>query len=141
PIVVGVLVFADVIVGLVGGGKYVGTEAAGIYRILIVCSLFFPLERFLGVTLDIIGQPRLNLTKVMLVLVLNVVTDIIGIHVAHNIYGAAWASVVTLIAGIAYGYWVLLRFLPINFRGIPQLAVAEVREQLAALRRWRLARS
>ena len=141
PIVIGVLIFADVIVGLVGGGKYVGTEAAGIYRILIVCSLFFPLERFLGVTLDIIGQPRLNLTKVLLVLVLNVVTDIIGIHITHNIYGAAWGSVITLLAGIAYGYWVLLRFLPVNFRGIPQLAAAEVREQLAALRRWRLARS
>lgn len=142
PIVVGVLVFADVIVGLVGGGKYVGTEAAGIYRILIVCSLLFPLERFLGVTLDIIGQPQRNLVKVGLALAVNVGADLACIYFTRSIYGAAWASVFTLLASTAYGYFVLRRFLPINFRGVPNLAATEVRGQLdGARRRWRLARA
>ncbi|GAB3636468.1 hypothetical protein GCM10027422_20580 [Hymenobacter arcticus] len=142
PITVGVLVFADVIVGLIGGGKYVGTEAANIYRILIVCSLLFPLERFLGVTLDIINRPQLNLVKVVLALAVNVVADVACIHFTRSIYGAAWASVFTLIASTIYGYVVLRRYLPINFRGVPELAAEEVRGQLDnVLRRLRPAKS
>jgi O-antigen/teichoic acid export membrane protein len=142
PIVVGVLVFADVIVGLVGGGKYVATEAANLYRILIVCSLLFPLERFLGVTLDIIGRPQLNLVKVVLALTVNVVADIACIHFTRSIYGAAWASVFTLLASTAYGYFVLRRFIPINFSGVPELAATEVRGQLDnVLRRLRPVKS
>jgi O-antigen/teichoic acid export membrane protein len=142
PIVVGVLVFADVIVGLVGGGKYVATEAANLYRILIVCSLLFPLERFLGVTLDIIGRPQLNLVKVILALTVNVVADIACIHFTRSIYGAAWASIFTLLASTAYGYFVLRRFIPINFSGVPELAATEIRGQLdTVLRRLRPVKS
>ncbi len=142
PITVLVLVFADVIVGLIGGGKYVGTEAANIYRILIVCALLFPLERFLGVTLDIINRPQLNLLKVVLALAVNVGADIACIHFLGSIYGAAWASVFTLIASTLYGYFVLRRYLPINFRGVPELAAEEVRGRLdGVLRRLRPAKS
>ena len=142
PIVVGVLVFADVIVGLIGGGKYVATEAANLYRILIVCSLLFPLERFLGVTLDIIGRPQLNLVKVVLALVVNVVADVACIYFTRNIYGVAAASIITLLASTAYGYFVLRRYLPISFSGIPELAAEEVRGQLdGVLRRLRPAKT
>ena len=135
PLVVLVLVFADTVVGLVGGGKYVGTEAAMLYRILIVCSLLFPLERFLGVTLDIIGRPQLNLVKVLLALAVNVVADIACIHFTHSVYGAAVASIFTLLASTIYGYIVLRRFLPVNFRGLPQLAASEMRGRLGSVRR------
>lgn len=142
PIVVGVLVFADVIVGLIGGGKYVATEAANLYRILIVCSLLFPLERFLGVTLDIIGRPQFNLVKVVVALVVNVVADVVCIYFTRNIYGVAAASIITLLASTAYGYVVLRRYLPINFNGIPELAAEEVRGQLdGVLRRLRPAKT
>lgn len=140
-LVVGVLVFADVIVGLIGGGKYVGTEAAGVYRILITCSLLFPLERFLGVTLDIIGRPQINLIKVILALVVNVATDILCIRLTHNIYGAAWASVFTLVASTLYGYFMLRRYLPISLQQMPEQTYHEARGQLGdLLRRLRPAR-
>ena len=133
PIMVGVLLFADAMVGLIGGGKYVHTEAANIYRIMIVCSLLFPLERFLGVTLDIINKPQLNLIKVLLALGTNVVADVVCIRLTHSVYGAAWASAFTLVASTLYGYVVLRRYLPINFRGMWGLAILEVRTQLGAL--------
>jgi len=142
PLVVGVLVFADVIVGLIGGGKYVATEAANLYRILIVCSLLFPLERFLGVTLDIIGRPQLNLVKVVLALAVNVVADVACIYFTRNIYGVAAASIITLLASTLYVYVVLRRYLPISFSGIPELAVEEVRGRFdSVLRRLRPAKT
>ena len=132
PIAIGVLIFADVLVGLIGGGKYVGTEAANIYRILIVCSLLFPLERFLGITLDLINKPQLNLIKVMLSLTVNVTTDIACIYLTRSIYGAALASIFTLVASTVYGYLVLRRFLPISFRGVGDIVLPEIKLQLAA---------
>jgi O-antigen/teichoic acid export membrane protein len=122
-------------VGLIGGGKYVATEAANLYRILIVCSLLFPLERFLGVTLDIIGRPQLNLVKVVLALVVNVVADVACIYFTRNIYGVAAASIITLLASTAYGYFILRRYLPISFSGIPELAAEELRGQFDGLMR------
>ncbi len=129
PITIGVLLFADVLVGLIGGGKYVGTEAANIYRIMIVCSLLFPLERFLGITLDLINKPQLNLVKVLLALAVNVTADIACIHFMHSIYGAAVASIFTLVASTVYGYVMLRRYLPINFRGTSELVMTEIKSQ------------
>ncbi|GAB3845975.1 hypothetical protein GCM10028822_05290 [Hymenobacter terrigena] len=133
PLIAGTIVFADVIVGLIGGGKYVGTEAANIYRIMMACSLLFPLERFLGVTLDIINKPQLNLVKVMLGLAVNVVADIVCIKLLGSVYGAALASTFTLITSTAYGYVALRRYLPITFQGALGLAVQELRNSSAGL--------
>ena len=133
PIIVGMFVFADVIVSLIGGGKYANTEAANIYRIALVCSLLFPLERFLGVTLDIINKPQLNLIKVIIALTVNILADILCIKMMGNIYGAAVASMFTLVASTVYGYIVLKRYLPIPFRGTLTLAVIEVKEIAAVL--------
>lgn len=132
PIMLGVLVFANLMVGLIGGGKYVHTEAANIYRIMIVCSLLYPLERFLGVTLDIIGKPQLNLLKVLLALGTNVVADVVCIRLTHSVYGAAWASTFTLVVSTIYGYVVLRRFVPVNLQGVWGLATEEVRAQFNA---------
>ena len=135
PIILGMLLFADVIVGLIGGGKYVGTEAANIYRIMLGCAVLFPLERFLGVTLDIINKPQLNLIKVMVALAVNVVADIACIRLLGNVYGAAVASAFTLVASTAYGYLVLRRYLPVQLRGALGPALLELRAAAAALSR------
>lgn len=127
PITVGVLLFADVVVGWIGGGKYVNTAAPNIYRLMIVCALLFPFERFLGVTLDIIGKPQLNLIKVLIALGVNTLTDIVGIHLLHNVYGAAVASTLTMLASLVYGYIVLRRFLPFSMRGVGALVKEESR--------------
>jgi len=133
PLIVNALLFADTIVGLIGGHKYVGTEAANIYRIMMVCSLLFPLERFLGVTLDIVNKPQLNLVKVVLALGVNVVADVLFIHVLGSVYGAALASVCTLLVSTTYGYVTLRRYLPLTFRGALGAAVLELKNTSAGL--------
>ncbi|WP_139923574.1 lipopolysaccharide biosynthesis protein [Hymenobacter sp. DG01] len=133
PITVAVLVFADVIVLLIGGQKYVHTEAANLYRIMIVCALLFPIERFLGVTLDIINKPQLNLIKVLIALAINTTADILCIKFTGSIYGAAVASAFTLVASLGYGYWVLNKYLPLHYQDTFPLALAEFRSRLDLL--------
>lgn len=114
PIVVGVLLLADWAVLILGGGKYAGTEAANVFRIFMLFAVLFPFDRFSGITLDIIHKPHLNLVKVGLCLGINVVTDLVGIGLTHNVYGAAAASIFTLLFAVAYGYYALRRYLPLT---------------------------
>lgn len=133
PIILGGLVFADVLVGLIGGGKYVGTEAANLYRLMLASALLFPLERFLGVTLDIIGRPQLNLVKVLIALAVNVAADIVFIRLTGNIYGAALASVLTMLSSLVFGYFTLGRFLPLRLQTMLPLAFDDVLRRGTAL--------
>lgn len=118
PVSVVAIVFADVIIGLIGGGKYAGTEAANVFRIFMLFAMLNPIDRFLGITLDMINKPQLNLYKVLISLVVNAGTDVIGIMLLHNVYGPAFASFFTFIAALVYGYLLLRKYLNFTMLGI-----------------------
>lgn len=125
PIILCLLLSADVIVGIIGGQKYVHTEAANVFRIFMLSAILFPLDRFSGITLDIIHKPQLNLIKIILSLIINVVTDIIAIKVLGNIYGVAAASIITILFGVIFGYFTLNKYLPFNLNGVLKLGYEE----------------
>jgi len=58
PIAVVGILTSDIVVGLIGGGKYVHSEAANVFRIFLLFSVLNPLDRFMGITLDIIHKPQ-----------------------------------------------------------------------------------
>ena len=133
PIIVATVLFADLPIALIGGSKYAATPAANLLRIIIVLTLLFPIDRFIGVTLDVINQPRINLLKVFLMLGVNVAGDLVGVLVFKNIYGVALASLPTVLSGFFFGYFQLRRFLPLSLREILSTGLVEIR---AMLRRW-----
>ncbi|WP_347879377.1 oligosaccharide flippase family protein [Hymenobacter defluvii] len=104
PIIGCVVLLAEIPIYLLGGEKYLNTEAANLLRISITLSLFFPIDRFSGIALDIINRPKINLIKVFIMLIVNVVFDFIGLYVTDSIYGVALASIATVAAGATYGY-------------------------------------
>ena len=118
PLAIGGILFADIAVSLLGGGKYVNSEAANVYRIMMVLAVFYPIDRFIGVSLDIIHQPKINFIKVILMLVLNVVGDFIGIFIFRNIYGVAISTLFPLVIGMGFGYYHLNKFIPFKFKNI-----------------------
>lgn len=127
PLIIVMIFMADIIVGIIGGGKYVDTEAANIFRIFMLSALLYPLDRFTGITLDIIHKPQLNLVKIIISLVINIVTDIIAIKVFGNIYGVAAASLITLLFGVTFGYISLNKYLPFKLQGMISLGMMEIK--------------
>lgn len=116
PMTIGALFFAEFAISLLGGGKYVGTEAPQIYRMFMLMALLFPIDRFNGVTLDIINKPQANFKKVIVMLIATVITDLIGIYITHrSIYGVAFASPLTLIAGLIMGAFALKKEIKYTF--------------------------
>ncbi|TAE16031.1 MAG: lipopolysaccharide biosynthesis protein [Bacteroidetes bacterium] len=115
PVSIGAVILADVGVGLLGGSKYLQTEAANLFRIFMVFAFLFPIDRFVGITLDVVKQPKLNFIKVLLMLVVNVIGDFTAIYFMKSVYGVAVASIPTFVVGVCFGYFSLRKFLPITF--------------------------
>ena len=127
PLAIGGIIFADIAVSLLGGGKYVNTEAANVYRIMMVLAVFYPIDRFIGVSLDIIHQPKINFIKVILMLMLNVIGDFIGIYTFGNLYGVALSTLLPLIVGMFFGYYHLNKFIPFRFSRIFVFGFIQIR--------------
>ena len=133
PIIVSMLLLADVIVNIIGGHKYIHTEAANVLRIFMLSAILYPLDRFTGISLDIIHKPQLNFIKIIFSLIINIVTDIIAVKIFGNVYGVAAASIFTLLFGVAFGYITLNKYLPFNLSGVLKLGYAESKTMLSGL--------
>lgn len=130
PVAIGAILFADIATGLLGGGKYIDTEAANLLRIMMVLAIFYPVDRFIAVSLDIIHQPKANFVKVLLMLLVNVIGDFIGIYLTGNLYGAAFATSLPLLVGIFYGYYRFNQHIPFKLSNIFVTGYINVRKMI-----------
>jgi len=122
------IVCADLVIEILGGHKYIATNASNIFRIFLCFAVLMPVDRFFGITLDILNKPRINMIKVIIMLITNVIGDFAGIYLTHSLYGVAIASIFTFLAGVIYGYWILRKYLNFTMFGILKLGFIETRQ-------------
>ena len=118
PLAIGGILFADLAVSILGGSKYVGTEAANIFRIMIFFALLFPFDRFSGVTLDMLHLPHVNFKKVLIMLTISICSTLAGVLIFKNLYGIAFISPLTVISGVIFGYYSLRQHLQFTIKDI-----------------------
>jgi O-antigen/teichoic acid export membrane protein len=116
PVAILCFIFAEPLVVLLGGKGY--EESAGVLRFFAIYAAFLPLERYSGIGLDVVNQPRLNLVKVIIMLAVNVVGDIVAIQFFGTVASVAFISVLTFGSGILVGYWFLGKYMAFSFKGI-----------------------
>ena len=133
PVSIVAILLADVAVTFLGGSQYSGTNAVSVYRIFMCFAMFFPIDRFLGVTLDIIHQPRINFYKVLVMLATNIAFDFIGIHLFGNINGIALATFFTFLSGVFFGYFWLKKYLDFTILGFFTVGFDEIKIMVAQL--------
>ena len=127
PLSVFAFFFADIAIRALGGAQYTLTEAPNIYRLLMILCLFYPADRFIGVTLDIIHKPKINFYKVIIMLAVVICGDFTGILIFKNLYGIVFASFLTLLAGSSFGYFQLIRYLRFSYADIFILGFHEMK--------------
>jgi O-antigen/teichoic acid export membrane protein len=129
PVSLSGIILADYAVGLLGGGKYLHTHdgflAATALRIFLSFAMFYPIDRFIGVSLDIVHQPKANFIKVLLMLAANVIGDFSGILIFDNIDGVALATLLPFLVGVGYGYYRLKKYLDFTVTGIFKVGYIE----------------
>ena len=128
PISLIAILLADLAIGILGGGKYVDTQAVTVYRIFMSFAMFYPLDRFMGVTLDIIHQPRINFYKVLVMLSTNIIFDFLGLYIFKDIIGTAIATFFTFLAGIIFGYIWLKKYLDFTLLGFFTVGFNEIKQ-------------
>ena len=125
PVCVASVLFAGIPVYLINGAW--DTMPANVLRLFMTFSLLFPTDRFLALGLDVIHKPDVNFYKILVMLVVNIVTDFAGIALFGNIYGVAIATVFPLLVGIWIGYWSLKKYQPFTLWHIPAIGYAELK--------------
>jgi O-antigen/teichoic acid export membrane protein len=133
PIAIVCFAAADLIIWLIFGAKYQHSNAGNIFRIFMCYVMLLPIDRFFGITLDIINKPHLNMIKVFLMLTVNVIGDFTGILVFHSLYAVAIASIFTFFTGAIFGYWALKKNLQFKISDIFVLGYIELKELIGVV--------
>jgi len=118
---------ADLAVWLLGGSKYTGGEAANILRVMMFIAILYPIDRFNGVTLDIINQPKINVYKVILMGTVNIIVAVVAIYFLKHVYGVVIATFCTTVAGVIFGYHHLRKHLNYTISDILSLGYVELK--------------
>lgn len=106
------IAFADVAIYLIGGKKFVGTEAANVLRIYMSFALLYPADRFCAIALDSVKMSRINFYKVVAMLAANITADYLGVLLFGNVYGIALGTFVPIVIGMMVGYLALQKYQP-----------------------------
>lgn len=80
-----------------------------VFRILSLLVLFIPFDRFLGLSLDVIGFPNINFRKGIILLLTNFLLDIVVIKLGYGIIGVAAVSIIFYAVGTCLSFYWLRR--------------------------------
>ena len=114
PVALVCFVFAEQLVVLLGGADY--AEAAPILRMFSIYMVLSPLDRYAGVALDVVAKVKRNFTKVLIMLITNVIGDVVVLQFTDQVYWVAFVSIFTFSTGVFFGFIFLkpeIRFQPL----------------------------
>jgi len=109
------IVFADPIIMLIGGKKFINSEAPNLFRIFMSLAIFYPADRFFAVTLDVIHKPKINFHKILVMLAINLIADYIGLTFFKSVYAIALANIFPSLAAIIIAYIPINKYASFNF--------------------------
>lgn len=120
PVAVLGFIFAPQLVIFLGGDEYKSSLPllTSVFRIFTLYTILLPIDRFTGVVLDSINKPKLNLDKVIVMAVANIVVDIIAVFVFNSLEMVAYGTVLFTLVGIGIGIYFLKKEIQIKVRGI-----------------------
>jgi len=123
PFIIGLIIFTQPLIIILADKAYL--PATDVVRIFLLCAIFYPIDRFIGVALDMINRPLTNFYKNFLKLVLNVIGDIVFILLFHDVRWVAFGSLLNMIICVVVGYYMLKKYVPFTLNDIVKLGWAE----------------
>ncbi|UII77102.1 oligosaccharide flippase family protein [Flagellimonas sp. HMM57] len=116
PVALVSFAFAEYMVLFLGGKEYMDSLPllTLIFRVFTVYIMLLPIDRFTGVLLDSINQPKLNLYKVLVMTFANIVLNILAVFVFKSLVAVAIGTVLFTAVGIFLGFYYLKREIQIK---------------------------
>lgn len=101
PLIVVSLFAPELITRILGGDGY--SESNYLLMIFTIPMLLLPLDKFVGVAYDSIGNPKINAQKVWLMVFINIVGDFVVISFIGTLWAVAAVTIINIILGIVFG--------------------------------------
>ncbi len=114
-----VWIFTPELIRLIAGPEF--TDSQEVLKIFILYIILIPFDRLNGMALDILNQPKYNLRKVILMVLVNILGDLIVLLNGGGITGVAYVSIATYFTGILAGFWYLKGFIQVSISDIFKL--------------------
>lgn len=115
PIILFGWLLADLPIYIIGGGKYLNSPAANVFRILLTFAIISPADRFFALTIDVINKPKINFYKLLVMLATNIIFNYIGLLIFHNVYGVTTTTFAPILVGLIVGYYTLNHWRKFSF--------------------------
>jgi lipopolysaccharide exporter len=112
PLVLGIIIFADVIIFIIGGEKY-ANSAPPILRMTIFYGIFMAYAVQFGTILDSIGKPKLNFYITTLGAIINLAFNYFFIK-TYGLYGAVAGSLIAMTIMFIVMQVILRKLLKVN---------------------------
>ena len=125
PVVVVILLGADIIVHIIGSEKY--ASAAPVLRLTIFYGVFMAFAMQFGTILDSVGKPKLNFLITTLAAITNLTFNYFFIK-QFGLYGAAYGSLIAMSLMFIVMQLILRRLFNVNILNCFKYAVAFYKE-------------
>jgi O-antigen/teichoic acid export membrane protein len=123
PFILVLILFTKPLILILASKTYL--PATDIVRIFLLCAILYPIDRFIGVALDMINRPLTNFYKNFLKLVLNVIGDIVFILLFHDVRWVAFGSLLNMVICVIVGHYMLKKYVPYTIGDIFKLGWTE----------------
>lgn len=114
PLLMSLYFLAPWLLTLIGGGQY-GQESVQVFRFLCLFGLLLPTDRLVGISLDALGKPSLNMMKVLVMTSVNIIGDCLVLWADGGVLAVALITVLNIGVGVAIGLFQLNKEIGINF--------------------------
>ncbi len=115
PIIVIVVLFAEQIIHIIAGPAY--ADSVIILRFTILFGLFTPFSRQFGTALDSSGRPKLNFYILLASLIINIITNIIGISY-FGLMGACYGTLASYVIIFIVNNYFMRKIFKIQLREV-----------------------
>lgn len=125
PAIIGMLLLTEPLIMILASKEYLGASA--VVRIVLACAILWPIDRFNGVTLDMLGMPGINFFKNISKAVLNVFLAVGFVWLFPDIRAVAFAIVGNVLYAVILGHYILRKHLDVPLAMIWQSGWAELK--------------
>lgn len=96
-----IFIMPELVIQILGGEGY--EDSALILRILLIPMILLPLDKFVGISFDSIGQPATNALKVWIMVIVNIIGDLTVLYFFQSLWLVALVTVLNIVMGIVFG--------------------------------------
>jgi len=119
PLLIILFIFTSQLIWILGGSDYIQTSTTiTIFRVFLLYGFFLTTDRFIGVFFDSMNKPNKNFTKVIVMVLTNIIGDLIAIYFYKSLIGVAVVTVINIIIGVYFGFLFLKEELDISVNSI-----------------------